>query len=470
MSAAERERAMADTYDEIAYPSNVVRQTHPDRLAAHAALFGLSPAAPASARVLEIGAGDGSNLIPMAFGAPQGRFVGFDLAGEPVRRGNAMIEALGLRNIRLFQADVCDVDLGGEAFDYVIALGFWSWAPVDAREALMRVIGERLAPHGVAFASFNVLPGGHLRRAIRDELLFAARGAPDFAARVQAGYHALQAWPPPSPEQTAFRRAMAEEAARLKTYPMGGIAHDELNPFYHSALLVDFAAQAARFGLRILAGAGQGEVAEWIAPPGAPDGPETEAALLDRAQQADFAMTRFYREPLLVRAEAPVVRRPRGEFVARLHVASRAPRVPDPHLAGVLEKLAPLWPRTVPAASLGLDEDRLLDLVRLHEAGVMELRGGPSRFLIEAGDRPTASPYARLQASRGATDLATLLHTVLAVDAVFTRDFIVSLDGTRTVGEIVQDIAPRLKLTEDDASRRLREFLDFLGRAPLLVG
>ena len=42
------------------------RQTHPDRLAAMAQLFGMRPAPVTACRVLELGCGDGANPIPAA--------------------------------------------------------------------------------------------------------------------------------------------------------------------------------------------------------------------------------------------------------------------------------------------------------------------------------------------------------------------------------------------------------------------
>ena len=41
-------------------------QTHPDRLATIALLYGMAPRPVDRCRVLELGCGDGSNLIPMA--------------------------------------------------------------------------------------------------------------------------------------------------------------------------------------------------------------------------------------------------------------------------------------------------------------------------------------------------------------------------------------------------------------------
>src|SRR5512133_3040446 len=88
-------------YDLVPYPGHPFAQTHPDRLATLATLFGLEPPALERCRVLELGCGDAGNLAPMAAGLPDARFVGVDAASGAVARGRAMAEALGLTNVTL---------------------------------------------------------------------------------------------------------------------------------------------------------------------------------------------------------------------------------------------------------------------------------------------------------------------------------------------------------------------------------
>src|SRR6185312_2386947 len=132
-----------DPYDAVAYPGHAYPDTHPDRMAVMGLLHGLEPAAVEHCRVLEIGCGE---------------FVGFDLAELPVARGQRRIGELGLANIRLFQADLMDVRGLGQ-FDYVIANGLYAWVPEAARDRLLAICREHLAPNGLAFVSYNTLPG-----------------------------------------------------------------------------------------------------------------------------------------------------------------------------------------------------------------------------------------------------------------------------------------------------------------------
>ena len=65
-------------YDELPYITLPSNDNHPDRLASVATLFGMNTAPVTACRVLEIGCGDGSNLIPMAWHLPESRFTGVD--------------------------------------------------------------------------------------------------------------------------------------------------------------------------------------------------------------------------------------------------------------------------------------------------------------------------------------------------------------------------------------------------------
>ena len=58
--------SLPSTYDEIPYESQSFSQSHPDRLATIATLFGMTPPPVQRCRVLELGCAMGANLIPMA--------------------------------------------------------------------------------------------------------------------------------------------------------------------------------------------------------------------------------------------------------------------------------------------------------------------------------------------------------------------------------------------------------------------
>ena len=128
-----------DSYDRVLYSSHPSRLTHPDNLATLAVLFGLSPAPVESCRVLELGCGNGANLIPMALTLPGSRFTGVDLAGTPIAAARTLTDELGLGNIAFHQRDIMELESGFAEFDYIIAHGVYAWVPPQVRDRLLAV-------------------------------------------------------------------------------------------------------------------------------------------------------------------------------------------------------------------------------------------------------------------------------------------------------------------------------------------
>ena len=88
--------SLKDAYEDVAYVGRPNPWSHPDRLAAIGTLFGLAPPDPATARVLEVGCGDGANLLPMAAQLPGARWVGCDYSALLMGRARGAARGLGL--------------------------------------------------------------------------------------------------------------------------------------------------------------------------------------------------------------------------------------------------------------------------------------------------------------------------------------------------------------------------------------
>ena len=114
---------MANVYDVVRYPNWPVPETHPATLGAFAALVGRSFAPFRACSVLEIGCGEGVNLMSMALGAPASEFVGIDLAEAPIAQGRATAQASGLANVTLRAQDIVQAGVVLGEFDYIVAHG-----------------------------------------------------------------------------------------------------------------------------------------------------------------------------------------------------------------------------------------------------------------------------------------------------------------------------------------------------------
>ena len=178
-------------YDIVRYPNWPNSRSNPATLGALAQLLG-RPAAPADkCRVLEIACNEGVNIASMAVAAPGSEFVGLDLAESAIERGRRTVALAGLANVTLHCRDIADPSAVEGEFDYIIAHGIYAWTPEPVRRAILRVMGGRLTPRGIAFLSYNIFPGCRLRQTMRDYLARMVEGVDDPRERVERARWAL---------------------------------------------------------------------------------------------------------------------------------------------------------------------------------------------------------------------------------------------------------------------------------------
>ncbi|MFL5297573.1 MAG: methyltransferase regulatory domain-containing protein [Phenylobacterium sp.] len=457
----------ATPYDEVAYPSHPFRQTHPVRLALPAALFGLPYAAMATARVLEIGCGEGGNIIPMAVSYPGATIVGFDLAASAIAAGQSVIERLGLGNIRLETRDILDAGAELGQFDYIIAHGVYSWVPEAVRDGVLRVVQDCLAPEGLAFVSYNALPGCHLRMLIREMVMHHLQGVEGFEARVAGARAFLQLYIDNAPDDDATCLTIKAHCRSMLERDPHVVFHDELGPVFEPFYLHEFVAAAAGRGLKFLAEAEGLWWREELFPSsrGRAIAGLVGADPVKMQQYMDFVAARLFRQNILCRAERDVDRRvdyrrvrglwasgpartadPDPDLVSsapvRFELAGGAAiAMDDPKLKQALHRIGQAWPSAVAVADLPDDPDVDEGLLQLFTAGYVDLTVSATPFAVTPGERPIASPLARLQLSQGQSTLCSLDHTLVAFEDEPSRRFLGLLDGARTRDELAQAMA-----------------------------
>jgi len=498
--AARREK---DAYDLVAYPSFPYPDTHPDRLAVMAILHGLSPAPVERCRVLEIGCNEGANLIPMACAIPGSGFVGFDPAHLPVERGQARIRELVLTNVRLFQSNLLDVGRELGQFDYIIAHGLYAWVPEPVSDRLLALCHEFLTPHGVAFVSYNVLPGGHLRNMIREMMLYQVQGIEDPEQKAAAALEFLSFIAESRPSGDAFRLLIEEQLKQMQKRSPQAIYHDELSAIHHPLHFSEFVAHARKHGLQYLS--------ESVLPP--PTDPRFRSDLqpalestagddiIAQEQVLDFVRMRMYRETLLCRAECEVrhdfpadafpklffasqVASSQGEASgARVFTLPGGIRMETSHAGTIalMERLAAVWPRALSFAEIApmlaatdLADDGALSkegatlLMRLAVAKMIELHAWKAPVAREISARPRATAGAR-QEARSRAHATTLLHTTLRLDDPILRSFLGLLDGTRDRTALLDALKAEFPaIPSEQLEQGIEPSLKLLHRAGLL--
>lgn len=310
-------------YDRVPYEGQALPLAHPDHLATVATLFGMSPPAPAAARVLELGCGVGANLIALAQAMPDANFLGIDLSPGQIERGRRAVQELGLPNIQLRAQNVTDLSTSGGTFDYVICHGVFSWVPESVRQSILRICRDLLAGQGVAYVSYNVYPGRHSFAVVRELMLHHAARFESLEEKAHQARGILEFISRQVGRDGAYGAMLAEELDLLRSLPDYVLVHDHLAELNDPILFKDFAASAARFGLQFLAESQVGAMVVSLFGPEASDGLRRLARdVIDLEQYMDFLRNRRFRETLLCHAEVKLDRALRAERVRRMWVAA----------------------------------------------------------------------------------------------------------------------------------------------------
>ncbi|MDC3984824.1 methyltransferase domain-containing protein [Polyangium jinanense] len=469
---------MADANEDYFYEALPFAETHPDHLGAIGVLFGLRPAPPARCRVLEIGTATGGNVLPMAAAFPESRFVALDRAEDSLAVARKHAEGARLANLALHLADIRAFEDEPGSFDYIVCHGVYSWVPDDAREAIRRVVRRHLAPHGLAYISFNTLPGWHLRGAIRDMLRREVGTEGSAAERVAKARAFLRFLGTEAPGSDPARAWLASELQTLAELSDHYLIGEHLAPNNHAEYFADF--------VRDMEGAGLAFVTDAHVPLVFPErlGPAADEAVRARAgsgdlvslqQSLDLLELRCFRRAVLCRDDAPLSPRVSADRIFSLVLASPlAPGTTAPNLAEGVEEtfvgpggaigtdqatlkaalvtLSEYTPGGLPfdalawqtgeklglAAFEGEARARLArNLLGLYTKGAIRLWASPKPVAQAPAKHPRAFPFARYQASVGSPFCTTLLHEGVQVDT-FDRAILARMDGTRDASALTE--------------------------------
>jgi methyltransferase-like protein/SAM-dependent methyltransferase len=479
------------TYDGILYPNAALHQTHPDRLATLATLFGLKPAPVEGCRVLELGCGDGGNLIPMAFGLPGSQFVGIDLAPRPIAKGQATINALDLKNIRLETMDILDVTPEFGEFDYIITHGIYSWVPALVREKILDVCNRNLAEAGVAYVSYNAYPGCHLRNMLREMIAYHLRETDAPREQINEGRAFVNFLAESMTGQTDYRMVIEKQVEDVAARSDGAFYHDDLSAMNQPFYFHQFIADAARHGLQYLSEASiqDIQVAGFPAPTAAALNALGTQSIIAKEQYMDFLKGKQFRQTLICHQSKMLNRTPQPELLKLFFSTSSArPESENPNLrnqqveafmdknGAAMRTGYPLAKAAIFALSQAypqsLNFDQLLKkslhilgifphqeaqyadalgtiLLQTYEAGLIDLQTYRPRFISSVTDRPVASPLARLQIAEGRDTVTNLRHESIKVEDETSKQLLALLDGAHDREALINELRQTEQAGED---------------------
>ena len=483
-------------YEAVSYPGRSYRYTHPDRLAVMAVLAGMNPTPVEHCRVLEVGCGDGTNLLSMAQQLPNSVFVGVDFAEPGIAEANETARAVGLRNARFEALDLCALSRDFGTFDYIIAHGIYSWVPEPVRQKLLEVCSANLSPNGVSYVSFNANPGSHIRQMLREMMVWHSASFADPQEKVRQARAFANFVRAVQPDQSRIVPVLDVVLEAINKSEDSVVFHDQLAENNFSTTLVEFAAEAQAQGLQLL-----GE-ADLVSRHRSDLRPEArakieEAGELDfllQQQLIDFLHFVGFHRCLLCHADLQLNRNYGPDDLPSFRLSSdlkstkpqaaaydnsiaefkgpdgRALSTDAPIAKAALEQLERESPSSVPyrelaeravqASGQSQAEDQLRAILWAGCCnGLIELERMAPAFSLQAAEKPLASPLARYQI-RTRTRVSNLRQGNVEISGALEKYLLQLLDGTRSREQLVAHLLPMTEagpLSFEEAGEQVRD-------------
>ena len=466
------------TYDAVPYGSYPIAASHPDRLFAVGKLFGVNPVPPENARILELGCAGGGNLLPIASQFPNATCVGFDLSQAQVDAARIAVQYCGLTNTKIHQGSVTDITEKLGKFDYILCHGVFSWVPEPVREAILRVSSQNLSANGIAYISYNTLPGWYQRGMIRDMMLRHVAGIQDAAAKTTQA-RALLAFLVKSTEahSTPYAAYLRSEAEFLDKQPDAYLFHDHLEDHNKPYFFQDFIRFATQYGLQFL---GESSLnAMWTGNLSRESSEKLNSIpdAIVTGHYMDCIVGRSFRQTLLVHSGTAISRsldptrfdgiQFSGRFIEQPREESAVVRkdykVKNGQILSTselptqfaMEALTNAFPgsltidQVVSAMEEGIAKSGITstvnrpliatELMRWVLTGYAEFRFESDRLATKPDGNPKACSWARCQA-QASKYVTNLLHELLTLNEV-DRRILPMLDGSRDMKSIEAEIA-----------------------------
>lgn len=475
------ELTLTTTYDTILYPGQALAQAHPDRLATLAALFGLSAPKLETSRILELGCGDGLNLIAIALNLPDAKCVGIDLAAAGIDLGNAIIRQLELKNVTLQQRDILELHKDFGRFDYIIAHGLYSWVPENVRDKILSICKDNLAENGIAYVSYNAYPGAHLRNMVRDMMHYHVGELESVQQKIEQARAIVEFIAESARDDSeVYRPLLQKERDRIRDFMDSSLFHDDLSECNAPVYFYQFMEHAERHGLQYLSEAHFFETQAGKFPLNVVEVlNQVSDSRIAKEQYLDFLKGRRFRQTLLCHAEATFEPIPRSENIVNFYIGAPIyPESPTPEIStketvafigpknsaiktdnplikAALLHLGKIWPQSIHFNKL-LDiartacddkEDRqeslkiLADmLLRAYAGAVVEFHLLHAQYVVHPSENPIASPLARLQSIDG-IKVTNLRHYTIKIEDPVGHRLLQLLDGSRDREKLSAELA-----------------------------
>jgi predicted O-methyltransferase YrrM len=182
----------------------------------------------------ELGCGRGYGTSLLAAANPDIDFVGIDFNPSHIAEARALAKQADLPNVKFLEASFAEVakSSGSSApqYDVMAMHGVYSWIEPQVREDLHQLIRNALAPGGLLFVSYNVLPGWAPMVPVQRLLMeVASRSAGDSIAQIRRGLQVLKTLTEKPNAFIGQNQAIKARIALMEKQDIRYLAHEFLN-------------------------------------------------------------------------------------------------------------------------------------------------------------------------------------------------------------------------------------------------
>ncbi|MFY9590155.1 methyltransferase regulatory domain-containing protein [Rickettsia endosymbiont of Halotydeus destructor] len=297
------------SYDEVPYSPFSFGYTTPNHLRTIGLLFGLNPPKVEKARILEMGCGVGSNMFNFAEMYPNSYSLGIDLSKKQIEQGIKVIENLKLKNVDLKHLSIMDLDESYGKFDYIICHGVFSWVPDEVKEKILEVTNKLLNPNGIAFVSYNTLPGWNMQKTIREMMMFHSEIFQNNNDKLQQAKLLLSFINESlGSSSSSYAKFLQDEAKILALYDDSYLLHEYLGEENTGFYFYQFIEKAQKHKLAYLGDTSPASMFIGNLPPKAAEKLQGVNDIVRTEQYMDFITNRKFRSTLLCHNNVPINR------------------------------------------------------------------------------------------------------------------------------------------------------------------
>lgn len=243
----------AEYVTDVAYPAHFHREIMPVWLVSTLQALGRqAPDISASYTWLELGCGVGLSTLIAAACNPDGQFIGIDFSQREIEKAQKIADEAGLQNVQFIRQDLQTCALQANTLpqpdcDFIVTHGVYSWVSELDRQAIHRIVAQRLKPAGVAYLSYMSQPGAVSFAAAQKLMrMHSLRIAGDSAQKAQASMDLVLDLARQGAGYFIEHPAIQREMERANHMSPAYMAHEFLSEEWHSLHISDVMRELGR--------------------------------------------------------------------------------------------------------------------------------------------------------------------------------------------------------------------------------